>query len=731
MLKSSKSNTGRLLLAGQRVRSTAAMLVMAGVAGVGIYVVFQSHAATSNLVPAQTATSFLNSMGVNVHMSYPRYANGGEVLADLQFLGMRHVRNNLGVGEVERVRLDQLRNAGIRFNFVALRPPSGTNGLKNVVDVVKQRYLAATDSVEGSNEYDEKAPDWVAALRAYQAQLYTMMKADSALHNVVVLGPSLKGFSMGSTAPSLGNLSSVMDAAAVHTYPGGLTPETSASNTRNDPESRIALEKQYVSGTKPVYVTESGYNNALDNCTTMHLPATERTAGVYMPRLYLEHFRLGVVRTYGYELLDQGTSCDGEQRFGLYRLDGSPKPAAQALHNLTTLLSDARDFTPHSLNYAVTSGTAGLHQVLLEKSDGSFWLALWRSNSIAQAAIPPVDTSVVDQSLSLSFGQPIASARVYRPNVGVSPTSTTAAISSLTLPVGSDVTLVSVVPGTAATPTPTPTPPPTSTPPPSRTPTPTPTPSSTPGGTPTPSPNPADTQRPVLSGQLAATLVTDTQIALQWAPATDNVGVRGYRLYRNELQIADQSGTTYLDQSLSASTSYRYEAEAYDAAGNVSARITLTAATQAPPIVAPPGNGDLSIIPSGTDIPVSIAPGAQPMVGGIIMLASPGTSSAHTIVRVDGVISSTNGSLDTSYLTNGNHMVSTEIKLANGKTVKANRVIDVENTLSGWQTLRNQLFAPFRGNKSFIAAALVVSLALFLAIGGLTWRHLWKLRNGS
>src|SRR5207302_2629203 len=43
----------------------------------------------------------------------------------------------------------------------------------------------------------------------------------------------------------------------------------------------------------------------------------------------------------------------------------------------------------------------------------------------------------------------------------------------------------------------------------------------------------ADTQAPSSPTNLAATAVSSPQIDLSWSPATDNVGVTGYRVYRD------------------------------------------------------------------------------------------------------------------------------------------------------------------------------------------------------
>ncbi|MDO8742766.1 MAG: Ig-like domain-containing protein [bacterium] len=106
------------------------------------------------------------------------------------------------------------------------------------------------------------------------------------------------------------------------------------------------------------------------------------------------------------------------------------------------------------------------------------------------------------------------------------------------------------------------------------------------GGTPPPAPTP-DTSAPSVPSGLSATSISSTQINLSWTAATDNVGVSGYRIYRNGTQIATSAGTTYSNTALTASTAYSYTVSAYDASNNTSAQsASASASTQAPPVVA-------------------------------------------------------------------------------------------------------------------------------------------------
>ena len=98
-----------------------------------------------------------------------------------------------------------------------------------------------------------------------------------------------------------------------------------------------------------------------------------------------------------------------------------------------------------------------------------------------------------------------------------------------------------------------------------------------------------DTQAPSVPAGLIASATTSSSISLSWTASTDNVGVTGYQVLRAPgasggtfAQIGTATATSFANTGLAASTTFRYQVRAVDAAGNVSAvSNTLTAATQA------------------------------------------------------------------------------------------------------------------------------------------------------
>lgn len=80
-----------------------------------------------------------------------------------------------------------------------------------------------------------------------------------------------------------------------------------------------------------------------------------------------------------------------------------------------------------------------------------------------------------------------------------------------------------------------------------------------------------DTQAPTSPSSLRKTGTFSSAASLHWGASSDNVGVAGYRIYRNGSQVGTTTRTRFTDSSLSASTRYTYTVQAFDAANNLSA----------------------------------------------------------------------------------------------------------------------------------------------------------------
>ncbi|MFI6541524.1 fibronectin type III domain-containing protein [Nonomuraea sp. NPDC050547] len=100
-----------------------------------------------------------------------------------------------------------------------------------------------------------------------------------------------------------------------------------------------------------------------------------------------------------------------------------------------------------------------------------------------------------------------------------------------------------------------------------------------------------DAAAPSPPGMLRTTSITGSAISVEWDPATDDVGVTGYGIYRDgSKQGQDQTGLSYTFAGLTTGQTYVLGVDARDAAGNrsVVAQISVVAEIDVTPPMAPP-----------------------------------------------------------------------------------------------------------------------------------------------
>ena len=97
-----------------------------------------------------------------------------------------------------------------------------------------------------------------------------------------------------------------------------------------------------------------------------------------------------------------------------------------------------------------------------------------------------------------------------------------------------------------------------------------------------------DTQPPSTPTGLAISSAGQTTLTLSWSAASDNVGVTSYGVYNNGILAGSPATTSYTLTGLACGTSYTVAVDAVDAAGNRSARATITTSTNACPDTTPP-----------------------------------------------------------------------------------------------------------------------------------------------
>jgi chitodextrinase len=104
-----------------------------------------------------------------------------------------------------------------------------------------------------------------------------------------------------------------------------------------------------------------------------------------------------------------------------------------------------------------------------------------------------------------------------------------------------------------------------------------------------PPPGPtSDTSPPTTPSNLAVVSATQTSAALSWLPSTDDVGVVGFDVYLNGNSNSTSSLPAATVSGLTSGTADTFEVDAYDPAGNHSARTSVTGSTAACSAPAPP-----------------------------------------------------------------------------------------------------------------------------------------------
>jgi hypothetical protein len=401
-------------------------------------------AAASDSHKPSDADTFVESIGVNTHTYYSDTVYGeqfGTVKQRLAELGVRHIRENLEPERPDQYQgLRELAGMGVKSTLILGDPSGGTEELDTLTSILGSELQGAVDAVEGPNEFDTRGgSDWQPRLAEYQQQLYDKVKGNPALASLPVIGPSIIH---RQSQEAMGDIPGMLDYGNIHSYPNGEAPEGNLT-----PYLEHAATN---SGSKPVMATETGYHNAL-NWNGEHNPTSEEAAATYLPRLFLEYFRRGVSRTFSYELLDEKPDPglgDRESNFGLLHNDLSPKPAFVALRNMIEILRDpGPSFEGSPIDYTVSGDRGGLHEVLLQKRDGSFYLALWRASSVWDPT-SRANVAAPEGTVDVELQRTVSSAVEYVPNVSPDPVATLpAGTNQLEVKVGAQAVVVKIVPG--------------------------------------------------------------------------------------------------------------------------------------------------------------------------------------------------------------------------------------------------------------------------------------------
>lgn len=371
----------------------------------------------------KTAQSFVESIGVVTHLTYNDYKSNAHfadvynslVKPKIRELGVHHVRQNLahgGSGFVSYLqKLHELSNPPnnyppIQFSLSATINPTDSTSPMNTCFLPKVKLhlvpgvvpcgnevgqpvsvSVKLSNIENPNEPDhcfsfvcnyspspsnwykyslQQNSDWPDDVLGAASNAKSKLLSDPATANIITVAPSFvwlqyhqnETYNGTNLRTYLNPINANISYGNSHPYCGLNSVSTCFANTVQHAVNRYAP--------KPVFVTETGHS-------THEYSETQQAK--YLLRILFDFFERGIPRTYIYAFLDEPSAATlKEQNFGLLNEDGREKPAYVWLKNTIALLKDSGSVGLKALSMQISGN--GLRHSLLQKSDGSHWLAL-------------------------------------------------------------------------------------------------------------------------------------------------------------------------------------------------------------------------------------------------------------------------------------------------------------------------------------------------------------------
>jgi hypothetical protein len=358
-------------------------------------------------VAAVPASDFLDSIGTLSAIAY-RGETLEKTVECTKYLGIRWLRAGIEGDIPVRDFLELHKRTGVKFSWGL---GSGGTDIPKLIATAKPLATAgALLAFEGPNEPNNwgftyqgetggRDRSWIAVAKL-QRDLYQTVKSDPSLKKYPVWSISEGGAETDNvglqflTIPPEAHTSMpagtrYADYANVHNYiyhPNSPSVEDNKTWNAADPTAACKVDGLYGEYGQTWAKHFPGYPAAqllalprvtTETGTTIGGAITEEIHAKNLLTLYLDQFKRGWSYTGVYLLRDRVDEA-GNQSFGFYRPDYSRRKAAVYLHNLTTILADqGRPARLAELEYSIAPRPDTLHDLLLQKSDGSFALVIW------------------------------------------------------------------------------------------------------------------------------------------------------------------------------------------------------------------------------------------------------------------------------------------------------------------------------------------------------------------
>jgi hypothetical protein len=206
---------------------------------------------------------------------------------------------------------------------------------------------------------------------------------------------------------------------------------------------------------KPSVMTETGYFTMLNNAVDPSGVTESVQARLTLDTIF-DSFSAGVSQTFLYELLDElpdPGNTNPEFHYGLFHADGTPKLAATAIHNLTTILTLPGS---GSAAPALTPGFSGMPDnastLTLSGANGSTFITVWAEPQVWNTAAQ-TEKPIAASHVTVTLGAVVGTVSVYDPTVGTAPIATYSNVSQVTVNV-TDHPLIIQASGVGAVPAP-------------------------------------------------------------------------------------------------------------------------------------------------------------------------------------------------------------------------------------------------------------------------------------
>jgi hypothetical protein len=351
----------------------------------------RADAAGLPLVKPKWSEAAFRSFGVNAMPNHGKTSYGWteQWMSSLDSIGISYLRGCWAKGLAATYNTAGLaRKYGMQWGMIVIDDVKMSDATitATVADIAAKGadlcvYVEGVNEPNGPRNLGYIPSDWKQRTLQQQKVLYQAVKSHANLSHVAILGPSLQIKRATDSDWKWfrdNGLMNYMTHSGTHYYPGGFYPDHGMDST-------LSGMKKY--WPKPVWVTETGYTNALATKEGHH-PVPEAVAAVYAPLSLLEAVDRGYQVAY-FETLDDpdaGSKDQIEANFGLWAIESGegppwrPKPIVSALR---TFLSGLRDpgatYTPPSIGLQVSSSAPDVRWTALGKRDGSVRLYLRRA----------------------------------------------------------------------------------------------------------------------------------------------------------------------------------------------------------------------------------------------------------------------------------------------------------------------------------------------------------------